>query len=119
MPTTSSKTVPLFVTALVLQVAAQALGGMWGAAVAGLLIGFALRGPRAFRIGFGSAAVAAALLLAMVAVRGGDVMRLAQMLGGNFALPGWAILLATLLLPALQSGGLAGGVGRLLQRHNA
>jgi hypothetical protein len=46
-------------------------------------------------------------------------MRLAKMLGGNFALPGWAILLATLLLPALQSGGLAGGVGRLLHRHNA
>lgn len=116
---TNTKTLPLFVTALVLQLAAQALGGIWGAAVAGLLIGLALRGPRAFRIGFGSAALAAALLLAMVAVRGGDVMRLAQMLGGNFALPGWVILLATLLLPALQSGGLAGGTARVLNREKA
>lgn len=113
---TTTKTLPLFATALVLQVAAQALGGVWGAAVGGLLIGLALRGPRAFRIGFASAAVAAALLLAMVAARGGDVMHLATMLGGNFKVPGWGILLATLLLPAAQAGGTAGGVGRLLSR---
>lgn len=110
--TSSSKTLPLFGTALVLQVAAQALGGAWGAAVGGLLIGLALRGPRAFRLGFASAGLAAALLLAMVAARGGNVLHLAEMLGGNFSLPAWAIVLVTLLLPAVQAGGIAGGVAR-------
>jgi len=110
-----SKT-PLFLTALVLQVAAQALGGVWGAAVGGLLIGLALRQPGAFRIGFGAAAVAAALLLAMVAIRGGDVFGFAGMLGANFKVPAAVIVLMTLLLPALQAGGIAGGVARLLRR---
>jgi hypothetical protein len=110
-----SKT-PLFITALVLQVAAQALGGVWGAAVGGLLIGLALRQKGAFRIGFGAAALAAALLLGMVALRGGDVLNFAGMLGANFKVPAAVILLMTLLLPAIQSGGLAGGVARLLRR---
>jgi hypothetical protein len=38
------------------------------------------------------------------------------MLGGNFSIPGWGVLLATLLLPAIQAGGLAGGVSALLQQ---
>lgn len=110
-----SKTPVLFLSALVLQLAAQALGGVWGAAVAGLITGVALRDRGAFRIGFGSAALAAALLLAWVAIRGGDVMAFAGMLGGNFKLPAWGILLVTLLLPAIQAGGIAGGLSRLLR----
>ncbi len=109
-----SKT-PLFITALVLQVAAQALGGVWGAAIGGVLIGAALRRKGAFTIGFGAAALACALLLTMIALRGGNVLGFAPMLGGNFSIPGWGVLLATLLLPAIQAGGLAGGVSALLQ----
>jgi hypothetical protein len=107
----------LLVTALLLQVVAQALGGVWGAAVGGLLIGVALRDRGAFRTGFLAAFVAAALLLAMIALRGGDVWRMSTMLGGNFAVPGIVVLLMALLLPALQAGGLAGGVARLAARR--
>lgn len=105
---------PLLISALVLQVAAQALGGIWGAAVGGVIIGLALRQAGAFRTGFLAAAVAAALLLGMAAVRGADIMHFAGMLGANFKLPGIAMLALTLLLPALQAGGLAGGVSRLV-----
>lgn len=105
----------LFISAVVLQLAAQALGGVWGAAVAGILVGVALRDRGAFRIAFGSAFLACALLLAFVGARGGDVLTFANRLGGNFTLPGYAILLVTLLLPALQAGGLAGGTARLLR----
>ncbi len=105
----------VFLAALLLQIAAQALGGVWGAAVGGLLIGVAVRRGGAFRIGFASAALAAVLLLGWVSLRGGDVMAFAGMLGGNFKLPGWGILVATLALPALQAGGIAGGVSRLLR----
>lgn len=108
-----SKT-PVLFSALVLQLAAQAFGGAWGAAVAGVIIGLALRDRGAFRLGFAAAAMAAALLLAWVAARGGNVYALAGMLGGNFSLPAWGILAVTLLLPAVQAGGLAGGVARLL-----
>lgn len=108
----------LFVSAVLLQLAAQALGGVWGAAIAGILVGVALRDRGAFRIAFGSALLACALLLAFVGARGGDVLAFANMLGGNFKLPGYAILLVTLLLPALQAGGLAGGTARLLRAQS-
>jgi hypothetical protein len=108
----------MFLSAVVLQVAAQALGGVWGAAIAGLLIGVALRDRGAFRIAFGSALVACALLLAYVGARGGDVLTFANMLGGNFKLPGYAIVLVTLLLPAVQAGGIAGGTARLLRAES-
>jgi hypothetical protein len=40
------------------------------------------------------------------------------MLGGNFKLPGYAIILVTLLLPAVQAGGIAGGTARLLRAQS-
>jgi hypothetical protein len=105
-----------FAAALGLQLAAQGFGGLWGAAIAGVATGVLLRERGAFRVGFVAAAIAAALLLAWVAARGGDVLGFAAMIGGNFSVPSWGILAATLLLPALQAGGLAGGVARLLRR---
>ena len=107
----------MLLSAVVLQLAAQALGGVWGAAIAGIITGIALRDRGAFRLGFGSAALAAALLLGWVAVRGGNVLHFAGMLGGNFKLPGAGILAITLLLPALQAGGMAGGVARLARQR--
>lgn len=107
----------VMVLALVLQVLAQSLSGLWGAAVAGLLIGLLIRGRGAFRIGFIAAAVATLLLLLAVAVRGSGLLSFANMVGGNFSAPGWVMLLVSILLPALQSGGLAGGVARLLPRR--
>ncbi len=109
----------VFLAALLLQLAAQALGGVWGAAVGGVLIGVAVRRSGAFRMGFAAAAAAAALLLGWVALRGGNVMAFAAMLGGNFKLPEWGVLVATLALPALQAGGLSGGVSRLLRNDRA
>ncbi len=105
----------IFLSAVVLQLAAQAFGGVWGAAVAGLLIGVALRDKGAFRIGFGSALLACALLLAYVGARGGNILTFATMLGGNFQLSGIAIVAVALLLPAIQAGGIAGGTARLLR----
>lgn len=107
---------PLLVSALVLQVAAQSLGGVWGAAVGGLLIGLGLRRRGAFRVGFLAAAVAAMLLLIVTAVRGEALLGFADALGANFKVPGWALVLVAILLPGLQSAGLAGGVARLLAR---
>lgn len=101
--------------ALALQLVAQAFGGVWGAAVAGIVTGVLLRDRGAFRVGFAAAAVAAALLLGWTVLQGGDVLRFAGMIGGNFTLPAWAILAVTLLLPAVQAGGLAGGISRLLR----
>ena len=40
----------------------------------------------------------------------------AATIGRNFALPGWAVLAATLALPALQAGGFAGLVSRVLRK---
>jgi hypothetical protein len=108
----------IFIAAVVLQLAAQAFSGMWGAAVAGLLIGVALRDTGAFRIGFGSALLACALLLAYIGARGGNILGFANMLGGNFQLPGAAIVAVALLLPAIQAGGMAGGAARLLSAEN-
>lgn len=105
----------MFIVAVVLQLAAQAFGGVWGAAVAGLLIGVALRDAGAFRVGFGSALLACALLLAYIGARGGNILGFANILGGNFQLPGVALVAVALLLPAIQAGGIAGGTARLLR----
>jgi hypothetical protein len=40
------------------------------------------------------------------------------MLGGNFQLPGAAIVAVALLLPAIQAGGMAGGAARLLSTEH-
>jgi len=105
-----------FAIALGLQLVAQQFGGVWGAAIAGLATGVLLRERGAFRVAFGAAALAAAVLLAVTSMRGGDVLRFAGKIGDNFKLPGAAIIAVTLLLPALQAGGLAGGTARLLRR---
>lgn len=101
------------VLALVVQVLAQTFGGIWGAAVGGVIIGLLMRQRGAFRVGALSALTATALLLAVAALRGAPIVHFADMIGANFKLPGWGLLLVTLVLPALQSGGLAGAVGRL------
>ncbi len=106
----------VFIVALLVQVGAQAFGGVWGAAVGGVLIGLAVRGKGAFRVGFFAAIVAAALLLGATAMRGAPVWQWAGMIATNFALPAWGIVTMTLLLPALQAGGIAGGVGRVLEK---
>lgn len=108
-----------FIVALVLQVLALTFGGIWGAAGAGILIGLAIGltgSTGGFRIGFLTGLLAAALLLAVAAMRGAPITHFADMIGANFKIPGIALIAVTLLLPALQSGGLAGGIGRLLQR---
>lgn len=104
----------VFIVALLVQVAAQAFGGVWGAAVGGVMIGLVARGRGSFRTGFFAALVAAALLLAATAMRGVAIWDWAAMIADSLKLPVWALIAATLLLPALQSGGLAGGVGRLI-----
>ncbi len=109
-----------FVLALVVQVLALSFGGVWGAAGAGIVIGalVGLGGGRgAFRVGFLSALVATALLLGVATMRGAPVAHFAEMIGANFKLPGAALLAVTLLLPALQSGGVAGGIGRLASKQ--
>ena len=109
----------LLVLALVVQVLAQTFGGVWGAAIGGVAIGTlcVLRGAGGgFRTGFLAAAAATALLLAMLGVRGGDIVPFASRLGANFQLPGWGLLAVTLLLPAVQSGALAGAISRLRSR---
>lgn len=102
------------VAALVVQLLAQAFGGVWGAAVGGLLIGVTLREHAPFRVGFVAAAVAAAALLAGAMMRGAPLLTFADMIGANFTVPGAALLALSVLFPAVQSGGIAGGVGRLL-----
>ena len=104
----------VFIVALLVQVAAQAFGGVWGAAAGGVLIGLVDRGRGSFLTGFFAALVAAALLLAATSMRGVAIWDWAAMIADSLKLPVWVLIAATLLLPALQSGGLAGGVGRLL-----
>lgn len=106
-----------FITSVAMQLVAQQFVGPWGAAVAGALTGVLYRRGGAIRAGAASAAIAAALLLIVVAERGVAVSAFAATIGRNFSLPGWAVLVATLGLPALQAGGFAGLVSRLLVRR--
>ncbi len=99
-----------------MQLVAQGFGAGWGAALGGALIGIALRGSGAFRTGFLTALGAAGLLLLAHVVRGAPLLAFADRLGGNFALPGWVLLLLSMLLPALQAAGFAGAVARLAPR---
>ena len=105
-----------FVSAVLLQYVAQRFLGVWGAAVAGLITGVMFRQGGAIRAGAMSAALAAAMLLIAAAERGVALTEFATTIGRNFALPGWAVLVATLVLPALQAGGFAGLVSRLLRK---
>lgn len=104
-----------FISAVLLQFVAQRFLGVWGAAVAGVLTGVLFRQGGAIRAGALSAAIAAAVLLVVAAERGAALMEFAVMIGRNFSLPGWAVLVATLVLPALQAGGFAGLVSRVLR----
>ena len=105
-----------FVSAVLLQYVAQRFLGVWGAAVAGLITGVMFRQGGAIRAGAMSAALAAAVLLIAAAERGVALTEFATTIGRNFALPGWAVLVATLVLPALQAGGFAGLVSRILRK---
>ncbi len=106
-----------FISAVLLQFVAQRFLGVWGAAVAGLIIGVMFRQGGAIRAGALSAAIAAAVLLVVAAERGAALTEFAATIGRNFSLPGWAVLLATLALPALQAGGFAGLVSRILRKE--
>lgn len=105
------------ISAVLLQFVAQRFLGVWGAAVAGALTGVLYRQGGAIRAGACSAAMAAAVLLLAAAERGVALTEFATTIGRNFSLPGWAVLVATLALPALQAGGVAGLVSRLLGRN--
>lgn len=104
----------IFVVALVVQVVAQALSGVWGAAIGGILTGFLAHKNDSlgigFSIGFFSAMAAAALLLLVVAFKGASLFHWAGMVAANFGLPSWGLFALTLLLPAIQAGGLAGSI---------
>lgn len=102
--------------ALVIQVVAQSLSGVWGAAIGGVFIGLFMRKKGAFAVGFCSAMVAAAMLLLATSVRGAALYHWAGMMGANFGLPAWGLMAVTLVLPALQAGGFAGGIGLLAHR---
>lgn len=106
-----------FTGAVLLQFVAQRVLGVWGAAVAGVLTGVMFRQGGAMRAGAMSAALAAAVLLMVAAERGVALTEFAATIGRNFSLPGWAVLVATLALPALQAGGFAGLVGRVLRKE--
>ena len=106
-----------FIGAVLLQFVAQRVLGVWGAAVAGVLTGVMFRQGGAIRAGAMSAALAAAVLLMVAAERGVALTELAATIGRNFSLPGWAVLVATLALPALQAGGFAGLVSRVLRKE--
>jgi len=103
------------ISAVLLQFVAQRFLGVWGAAVAGLLTGVLFRQGGAIRAGAFSAALAAAVLLVVAAERGVALTDFASTIGRNFSLPGWVVLVATLALPALQAGGFAGLVSRVLR----
>lgn len=105
------------ISALLLQFVAQRFLGAWGAAAAGALTGVLFRDGGAMRAGALSAACAAAVLLIAAAERGVALTEFAATIGRNFSLPGWAVLVATLTLPALQAGGFAGLIGRVLQKE--
>ncbi len=103
------------VAAFVLQLVAQQYSGVWGAAVAGVITGIVLRAGRAGRTAALTAAAAAAFLLLLEVLQGAALGTFADMVGKNFALPGWVVVVATLLLPALQAGGMAAGVSRVVR----
>jgi len=105
------------ISAVLLQFVAQRFLGVWGAAVAGALTGVLFRQGGAIRAGACSAAIAAAVLLLAAAERGVALTEFATTIGRNFSLPGWAVLVATLALPALQAGGVAGLVSRVLRKE--
>jgi hypothetical protein len=107
------------ISAVLLQFVAQRFLGAWGAGVAGALTGVMFRQGGAVRAGAFSAALAAAVLLLAAAERGVAITEFATTIGRNFSVPGWAVLVATLALPALQAGGVAGLISRVLRKDRA
>lgn len=75
--------------------------GWWGVAVAALILGFVFRdeGGRAWRVALG--AIEGWAMLLLIDVVGGPLGRVATTVGGAMRIPGPALLVATLLFPAL------------------
>jgi hypothetical protein len=96
--------------ALVINLVAQKFGGSWGGALAGLVIGGIMptMGARAAAV---TAPVAAGGLLGLAALQGAPLADFAARVAGNFALPPWVPIVAAVVLPGLQAGGMAGAVG--------
>lgn len=90
------------------QLVLQFASGTWGAAVGGMVIGALFRKKKPFTIGFTAGLIAAAVLLVVTAFRGAALGNWANTIGANFGLPGWALMVVASVLPALQSGGIAG-----------
>ncbi|MCU0633407.1 MAG: hypothetical protein MUE41_00930 [Gemmatimonadaceae bacterium] len=98
--------------ALVVNVVAQKFGGAWGAPIAGLLLGALLPGGSG-AVTAVAAPVAAGGLLGAAALSGAPLGDFAARMAGNFGLPAWAPVVAAVVLPGLQAGGMAGAVSGL------
>jgi hypothetical protein len=92
--------------------------GWWGVAVAALILGFVFRdeGGRAWRVALGATEGWAILLL--IDLLGGPLGYVATTVGGAMRIPGPALLVATLLFPALigwSGATIAAEIGRALR----
>jgi hypothetical protein len=92
--------------------------GWWGVAVAALILGFVFRdeGGRAWRVALGATEGWAILLL--LDLVGGPLGHVATTVGGAMQIPGPALLVATLLFPALigwSGAAMAAEIGRALR----
>jgi hypothetical protein len=98
--------------ALVINLVAQRFGGAWGGPIAGVLIAAILPnvGGRAAAV---TAPLAAGGLMGAAAVQGAPIAEFAGRVAGNFGLPAWGPIVAALVLPALQAGGVAGAINGL------
>ncbi len=94
--------------------------GWWGVALVALILGFVYRDEngRAWQVALGASEGWAILLVADMVL--GPLGRVASTLGGAMSIPGPALLLATLLFPALigwSGAALASEIGRGLWRR--
>jgi hypothetical protein len=96
--------------ALGINLVAQRFGGAWGGPIAGMLIA-AIMPTMAGRAAAVTAPLAAGGLLGAAAMQGAPLTEFAGRVAGNFGLPGWAAVAASIVLPSLQAGGTAGAIG--------
>jgi hypothetical protein len=92
--------------------------GWWGVAVAALILGFVFRdeGGRAWSVALGAAEGWALLLL--IDLMGGPLGHVATTVGGAMRIPGPALVVATLLFPALigwSGAAMAAEISRVLR----
>jgi hypothetical protein len=92
------------------------LVGWWGVALAALILGYVFRdeGGRAWRVALG--AIEGWAILLLIDVVGGPFGRVSATLAGTMSIPAPALLVATLLFPALlawSAAVVAAEVGRL------